>query len=115
MKLFGLNVPRLALLFGPALAMSLGFLSNAIVMAVNHGRMPVLMPSGLEGALDTMGDPYHSVMTAQTHLKALCDWIVIRDVGIASPGDFLEWGYEYFGTPLQAAWLALTIADYNKK
>lgn len=112
MKLFDVTIPRAALLFGPWAALGLGFLSNALVMAFNQGSMPVLIPHGLQLDPD---DIYHIAMTAHTHLRVLCDWIVIRDVGIASPGDFLEWFYQYFGTPLQAAWLALTIADYNKK
>jgi hypothetical protein len=81
------------------------------VMALNHGQMPVLAPAGFP--FDP-SDPFHVVMTASTHLKALADWIVIRHVGIASPGDFLEWFYSYFGTYSQIVWATLTIKDLLK-
>lgn len=111
MKIFGMSVGRAALLFGPFLAFGLGFLSNAVVMGLNHGAMPVLAPAGLE--FDP-SDPFHAAMTASTHLKVLADWIVIRGVGIASPGDFLEWLYAYFGTYAQVIWATLTVNDLLK-
>jgi hypothetical protein len=105
------RIPYWELLIGPWLALGLGFLSNALVMAANGGQMPVLMPPGFGGI--PADDWIHCVMTAQTHLKFLADWIVIRDMGIASPGDFLEWAYELSVTPLFVAWGALTLKKHH--
>jgi hypothetical protein len=106
------KIPYWQLLLGPSLAFGLGFLSNALVMAANHGSMPVLLPAGLQLDPD---DWIHSVMTSATHLKFLADWIVIRGFGIASPGDFGEWLYEVTFIPALAAWLGLVVRDHNER
>jgi Family of unknown function (DUF5317) len=94
-----MKIPFWYLLFGPILLFALGFTMNATVMAANHGQMPVLFPGGctadvqerlgLEQAIEGMS--VHSCMTKETRLKFLADWIVIRHLGVASPGDLLEW------------------------
>ena len=97
------------LLFGPWACFALGFAMNATVVALNHGQMPVQYPAGsqlgLSGAIN--GDNLHTAMTSATHLKFLADWILINGLGIASPGDFLEWAHDVFATPCLAAWVAL--------
>jgi hypothetical protein len=108
-----MKIPYWYLLLGPSLAFAVGFLSNALVMAANHGQMPVIVPGGHMEIFDP-DDLIHCAMTAQTHLKFLADWIVIRDTGIASPGDFGEWLWEATFIPGLAAWFALLIKDHNQ-
>ena len=92
-------VLALALTAGPTISYGVGFASNAIVMAANQGQMPVLVPGGctnevkeeLASEQEREGLQVHSCMTKETRLKILADWIVIRHVGVASPGDFFEW------------------------
>jgi hypothetical protein len=99
--------------------MSLGFTLNALVMAFNGGQMPVLWPGGCDAmraiqdmvtSLGGSSDPLHSCMTHATHLKFLADWIILKS-GVASPGDFLEWAYDYTHIPSVAIWVALTIKE----
>jgi hypothetical protein len=69
----------------------LGAFSNRVVVNANQGYMPVLIhghvyPS-FDGALVVM-DPRHIVMTADTHLKILGDYIPYGGY-FNSPGDLL--------------------------
>jgi Family of unknown function (DUF5317) len=97
----------LFLLVGPAILYALGFVSNAAVMAVNGGQMPVQWPGGCSEEVRKQfsveqlieGMEVHSCMTKDTKLRWLADWIVIRHAGVASPGDFLEWGGDYAQVP----------------
>lgn len=111
MKIFGIKVPYAPLLVGPWLALGLGFLSNAIVMAFNGAQMPVLLPGGMNIIPDD--DLVHCAMTHATHLKFLADWIVINGLGIASPGDFLLWTWELTSLPALIAWITLILKDQN--
>lgn len=84
-----------ALIAGPSLLFALGYLMNALVMAANHGQMPVLFPGGGCGPDGFFSeDLVHVCMTAQSHLKFLADWIAMVEDGhlraMLSPGDFLE-------------------------
>ena len=81
------------------------------VMALNHGRMPVLMPSDL---VESFGgfDDRHVLMTSATHLKFFCDWINLGS-GIASPGDILIWLGEATTNIGLAVWATLMIKDVN--
>lgn len=92
----------------PWILFGAGFLMNAVVMAFNGAQMPVLLPGGHNVISDE--DIVHTAMTATTHLRFLADWIVINDVGIASPGDFLEWLYSYTWMPAAIAWLTLILS-----
>ena len=86
---------------------------NAIVMASNGGTMPVLYPSGC--SVDILGvDLWHSCFTHATHLKILCDWIPFTG-GVYSLGDvFIEfWDLTMY--PALAVWIALIVADVNRK
>lgn len=107
------KIPYWPLIVGPALSFGFGFLLNALVMAANHAQMPVLMPGG-DCSLIGEGDFIHSCMSAGTHLKFLADWIVINHMGIASPGDFLEWLSDATMVPGLFAWIVLVIRDHNK-
>jgi|SRR5579885_2401006 len=103
-----LNIPYWYLLFGPSLMLAAGFAMNEIVMAFNNGQMPVLAPGGCPK--DGLESWIHVCMTPATHLKFLADWIVLHN-GIASPGDFLIWGWDAIFWPALAVWVALTIKD----
>lgn len=105
------NIPYKALLLGPTLLFGLGFLLNAIVMGLNYGQMPVLV-SGCTSEM--FNDSVHACMTSSTHLKIISDWIVINGLGIASPGDFLEWFWDIAFWPCLVAWFALVINERNK-
>lgn len=108
-----LKVPYLALLVGPAVLFGTGILMNALVMAANGGTMPVLWPGGCTPGLLDPTDPFHSCMVQATHLKWLSDWVILKSVGIASPGDFLEWASDYCTIPAFAMWLALIVKKHN--
>lgn len=86
---------------------------NAFVMAMNNGQMPVLFPGGDQSGYTQ--DTIHCAMTMATHFRFLADWINIRGVGIASPGDFLEWFSDQTTWPGIWAWFALIVNDHIKK
>lgn len=107
-----MKIPYKYLLLGPTAMFALGFAMNAIVMAANHGQMPVLIPGGDCSMVDAE-DIIHSCMNAGTHLKFLADWIVIRHLGVASPGDFLEWASDATFWPALFAWVMFMIRDHK--
>ena len=110
------KIPYGYLLLGPSIAFAVGFLSNAIVMAVNGGAMPVLYSGGCQIFNEQYGDDLlHSCMTHATHLKFLADWIVIRGAGIFSPGDFLEMFWDVASVPSLVAWVISIIHEANRK
>lgn len=92
-----------------------GYVLNALVMACNHGQMPVLAPGWNCSLLNLEDDPLHSCMNAHTHLKFLADWIVMAEggeiKGIASPGDFFEWFGELTFYPALVTWIMYIIKD----
>lgn len=99
----------IALLFLPASLFAIGFMMNALVMGVNHSQMPVLIPGLTHGACPidgTESDVIHTCMNASTHLKFLADWVTIRGLGIACPGDFLEFFGEATFRPALIALIA---------
>jgi hypothetical protein len=85
---------------------------NAAVVAKNGGVMPVLMTPCSADTLD--GDPIHVCWSKDTKWKFLADWVVIHNVGVASPGDFFEWTYEKTFIPALFAWFILTAKDRNR-
>lgn len=107
------KIPYWPLLIGPWLSFGVGFTLNALVMAANKGQMPVILPGGDASILDP-SDLIHCAMTSTTHLKFLADWIVINGLGIASPGDFFEWAYEFTWFPALIAWITLVLKDYSE-
>ena len=108
------RVPNWPLLVGPFLLFGLGFLMNAVVMAANGGQMPVLWPGGCSPKA-FKGDIIHTCMTDATHLKFLADWIVINGLGVASPGDFLEWSFNAISMPAVYMWFALAVKESNDR
>jgi hypothetical protein len=105
------KIPYWYLLFSPIFLYYLGAFLNVGVMALNHGQMPVLMPTDIASQLDF--DARHVLMTSSTHLKFFCDWMNLGE-GVASPGDVLLWLSEAISTPCLAVWAALMIKDSNE-
>jgi hypothetical protein len=71
-----------------------GALSNLIVLAANGGRMPVaveIAKTQLGGILYQRGTiGQYTLMTPDTHLNALADWLLVWPLAQAySPGDLL--------------------------
>jgi hypothetical protein len=83
---------------------------NTLVVAANHGQMPVLSS---QCTPDMFDDTIHGCMNAASHLKFLADWIVVPGVGVASPGDFFIWAYQGTVVPAIAAWFVLVVKDHN--
>lgn len=103
-----MKIPRWSLVTVPAACFCFGFALNAVVMAANNGTMPVLMSGGHCELIDS-DDIIHSCWSAGVHLKFLADWIVIRGLGIASPGDFFEWFAGIAVGPALIAWATLIL------
>lgn len=104
-------IPYKWILAGPPGLFLLGFLMNSLVIAANHGQMPVLMPGSCD-PLYFAGDPIHTCMTHATHLKFLADWVWVGSLGaIASPGDFLIWAYQYLSVPSLWLWTGLAVKE----
>jgi hypothetical protein len=106
-----LKIPYWYLLLGPTFLFYLGGLFNLGVMALNHGQMPVLIPTDIASQFDF--DARHVLMTSATHLKFFCDWLSLGD-GVASPGDLLLWLSQSISAPCLAVWVALMIKESNE-
>jgi hypothetical protein len=105
-----MKIPYSYLLLGPGALFALGFVLNAVVMAANHGQMPVLIPGGIaDGCPLDPQDFLHSCMTSATHLKIIADWVVAKSLGVASPGDFFLWAGDSSFWPALTAWIALML------
>src|ERR1700676_3148655 len=102
------RIPYWQFLTVPALMFAAGFILNAFVMSQNSGSMPVLVPGGCDASI-FVKDLIHGCMSSESHWRFLADWIVIRDVGVASPGDFLEWAFDYTVWPSAAIWFTLMV------
>lgn len=98
------------LLLAPLISILVGITLNVLVMAVNGGQMPVQFPGGCANMQSLGEDLIHTCMTHTTHLKFLCDWIVL-DGGVASPGDMFIFLYEVIRWPALIIWGALAIKD----
>jgi len=109
-----LHLPRYwYLLLIPPMMPYAGMAMNALVMALNGGQMPVLYPGGCGNYPDD-ADLIHVCMTHASHLKLLCDWIVVQ-MGIASPGDMLIFFGEYFSIPALFAWVMMIWHDHARE
>ena len=82
-----MKIPYKAVLLSPYLLVVLGSIMNQLAVRANGGHMPVLFP-GNDCSLLGADDPAHSCMTAATHLKFLCDWI-LGSRSVSSVGDSL--------------------------
>lgn len=105
------------LLLLPFLIMYAGVGLNQLVIAANHGSMPVAIPPCFaDGAAPgAQLDPVHACITPQTHLKLLSDlWITDADGGIAfeSVGDMLLMDGMAMAQPLTCVWIGLALACY---
>ena len=120
---------RLWVLALPLFLFFLGAASNQAVLWVNHDKFPVRLnayktavvqyevdqasiPAPIKAGIkaDGLMDPVHCIMTDQTHLNFLADWIDLKDA-IYSPGDFLimlgDWLFSY----APWLWAFLMISD----
>jgi hypothetical protein len=98
------RIPYWYLLVLPYVSLYLGVAMNQLVMLVNGNQMPVYFPASIydyECGDPTFllqgGDVVHTCMTHATHLKFLCDWIMLGNpvpVYIMSPGDIFIFLYE---------------------
>lgn len=96
----------------------LGAALNLLVIACNHGTMPVVVPYGwltldhIQWMLPGFQmDPVHAVYNAKTiHLALLCDWIFVpRIMSVVSPGDCLLWLGDWLQVPGVVAFLTLAL------
>jgi hypothetical protein len=102
-----------ALLFVPVSCWVIAFALNKICMAANGGMMPVLWPTGWG---PYPADENHILMTTQTHLNFLGDWINMHHT-VDSLGDwFLEF-YHATWFPFLFAYIARSLgfggSDYR--
>ena len=102
------RIPYLWLLIGPWVLFGIGFTLNAVAMAANGAQMPVLFPNW-DPAYLSAEDFRHVAMTAHTHLKFLCDWIVVKYSGTYSVGDLFILAFGATWQTSLGAWAALTI------
>ena len=123
---------RLWVLLLPFVLYYLGAGLNLLVITVNDGAMPVVMPFSSQCAdaprdVDFLGmkihvpvslrdckpgetlDHVHRVAIESDHLKWLEDWIQVPGLGICSPGDCFLWLGDFLTYPLVAAWFALLL------
>lgn len=105
-----IKIPYWPLLAVPWLLLFLGVFSNALVISQNRGHMPVEVSSADQ--LDE--NPVHCVMTHQSHLKFLADWIYINGEGIMSPGDFFIYAYYLTCLPFLYVWITLMVFASNQ-
>lgn len=87
----------------------LGSVMNELVVALNHGYMPVFMPGHFCLGNDIL-DHNHICMSATTHLNWLADWVVSNS-GVSSPGDFLE----DLGSAIKLPSFVLAILNFFRK
>ena len=93
-------------LLAPPLLFLVGAALNQIVMAANHGLMPVQVQGGcMPGTGDGAG---HVCMDANTHLKFLADWIQLH-IGTASIGDTLIWLGDWLWYPAIFLWVGMML------
>lgn len=127
-----------------ALPLFLGFAgaaSNQLVLAANHDKFPVMVnarklrefeqaqeqpvraiehlfgvddPPQAQNDPDGMLDDVHCVMTKDTHLNFLADWIDLKDATY-SPGDLLLEAGDYTGQYSFWVWFALILAEIKRK
>ena len=102
----------LLLVILPILLWGLGYTMNVIVMAANHGMMPVALYNC--GSIDF--GKVHSCMTDATHLKWMADWINVgqgEQVVLASLGDALEYLVESTWIYSVILWMVLAIERHH--
>lgn len=90
----------------PLLLVGLGIVMNFLAVTMNHGIMPVVLPScGTIAEKDKM----HVAATAHSRFLFLCDWIQLHArKNVASPGDFLITAGDFLKWPLVWMWVGLS-------
>jgi hypothetical protein len=90
----------------PLLLLVLGIGMNFLALTMNHGIMPVVLPScGTIAEKDKM----HVAATAHSRILFLCDWIQLHAArNVASPGDFLITIGNFLKWPLVWMWVGLS-------
>lgn len=109
---------KLTRLWVLAIPLAIGFVgaaSNQAVIVANHDRFPVMVNHralDARGGADADGqiDQVHCVMTHDTHLNFLADWIDQQDA-IYSPGDMLLMLGGFLWDYAPAAWFILILGD----
>lgn len=110
-----LRIPYLWLLLLPFALFHLGEWLNILVVSVNHGTMPVLIPQAVwmsDHSLyaGQMLDGVHKIMQPGDHLKWLADIFTQNHAtDITSVGDQCIWLGEWIKVPAVTAWFT-TIA-----
>ena len=107
------HLPFLLLVLLPVLLWGLGYSMNVIVMAANHGTMPVYLWNC--GGIDF--GKVHSCMTSATHLKWMADWINVgtgESITLASLGDGLEFLVESTWVYCVIIWMFLVIEKHHR-
>lgn len=110
-----LSVLRLWILALPLLLIGFGAGLNQIVLAANHDTFPVMVNHRKEvhfqpdqwGQID---DNDHCVMTGETHLNWLADYIDLQEA-IYSPGDLVLMLGEWLWSFAPIVWLTLVFTD----
>ena len=90
----------------PLLLLALGIGMNFLAVTMNHGIMPVVLPScGTIADKDKM----HVAATANSRFLLLCDWIQLYATrNVASPGDFLIAAGNFLKWPLVWIWVGFS-------
>lgn len=138
-----LGFARLWILLLPIFLGFLGAASNQLVLAANHDKFPVMVNErklrefeardkeqasevqalgnlvGLDlqpppPPDDGMLDSTHCVMTPETHLNFLADWIDLQEA-IFSPGDLLMDIGGFLSQYAFIFWLAFVLNDYARR
>jgi Family of unknown function (DUF5317) len=90
----------------PLLLLVLGIGMNFLALTMNHGIMPVVLPSC--GTIAEK-DKLHVAATAHSRILFLCDWIQLHAArNVASPGDFLITVGNFLKWPLVWMWVGLS-------
>ena len=105
-----MKIPTWTLLLVPIFLIYLGITLNVTVLAANDSQMPVLWPGGCQNYPIHDGDQTHVCLTKDSHLRILCDWIIVG-THAESPGDVLQDLGDALQYPFAAAWLALALND----
>jgi Family of unknown function (DUF5317) len=95
----------------PLLLLILGIGMNFLAVTMNHGIMPVVLPScGTIAEKDRM----HVAATANSRLLLLCDWIQLHATGnVASPGDYLITAGNFLKWPLVWMWVGFSSSQFT--
>lgn len=117
-----IRIPYWPLIAVPYALLYFGVGLNQLVIVANHNQMPVDLPASMwQVCADPISpfiddnDTIHSCMTKSTHLKILCDWIILGNPTpelIMSPGDVFIFLYEWLVGFIWYVWFSLVVRDY---